>query len=145
MIIFGGNSDGKAINDVYLGNVTFYGNDYRIDVSRIVTKGKPPGPREGHTAFMKEGKMIVIGGCNFEKHICYNDIHALDMEEMPPKWIQINPNYEVNSKTPTEAPAGREGFSFIIDSDTMLLLNGCNDRGECFKDSYALELTSMLL
>lgn len=55
-------------------------------VTLLPSSAKTPASREGHTAVMVgPGSMLLYGGCNTEKGVCYDDLHELQLRVVRPK------------------------------------------------------------
>ena len=78
--------------------------------------------------------MIIIGGCDFDNHKCYNDVFSLDLSKFPYEWS------ELPSSTGLK-PSGREGFGLLIDRNKAFLFSGCNENGLCYKETYLMQIT----
>ena len=45
----------------------------------IYSYKKKPEAREGHSSFIKDDILYIVGGCNLIRKICYNNIYAADL------------------------------------------------------------------
>ena len=82
-------------NDVYSLDVRERSNGYMAEMSFKETEDedneqvKLPRSREGHVSFMIENQMMIFGGCDIQKGLCFNDVFSLDVEAHPGIWKQI--------------------------------------------------------
>lgn len=107
--------------------------------------GNLPSPREGAMITSSENGYLVIGGCNYEKHQCYNDIHIVDiqLDGIGNRKIQLTQSYVINK---TAAMSGRElgllvpisygifilgGHNYTTESELSLLLTNSDCENTC--------------
>lgn len=137
MIIFGGNLNGKTSNSLFFCDLFFQEQNILFTSEEVfpIKSSLTPNAREGHIAFMKDQRMIIYGGCNYEQQKCFSDVFALDLTNAPLyQWKLLSPAHN------SQIPISREGSAFIDLNNEILVLNGCNELGICFNDAYFMKL-----
>lgn len=81
MYVFGGNSGepstASALFEYRFGTATW---------TRIPTQNKPPEPRWGHSSFIHEQHLYIIGGC--DNILCFKDIHRISLSGLAWKKVK---------------------------------------------------------
>lgn len=136
-IIFGGNLNGKTSNSLFFCDIFFQEQNIIFTIEEVlpIASSFTPNAREGHISFIKDQRMIIYGGCNYEQQKCFSDVFALDLTKAPLyQWnlLRTAPNSQI--------PISREGSAFFKLNNEILIINGCNEVGVCFNDAYFMKL-----
>ncbi|EGC31025.1 hypothetical protein DICPUDRAFT_99360 [Dictyostelium purpureum] len=128
IILYFGGFDGKrSFNDLHALNV----ND--LSWSKVITKGIPPSPRNGHSSVLVNGRYLVIHGGCFETAIL-NDVHILDVSTFT--WF---PTTVVDLVLFNRF----QHSSNLLDSGEMITFGGCSS-GLLYSDMFNLDLRPLL-
>jgi len=138
--IFGGNLNGKPTNSLFLGEIQQIGNDFSLEIKEITfsnesNSNNTPQVREGHLAIAITDKILIFGGCDYEKQQCFSDVFAIDLNENSGflyQWTRL-------SKTKSSmTPGSRENavFFFMPDKKSLFFFNGCDIHGFCYRDGF---------
>jgi hypothetical protein len=82
MILFGGYSIGNVKNDVFQLDLL------ELKWKEINTFGAIPEPRQGFCSLFYRNKFIIIGGCDYSKKICFDEIYSLEIDNL--YWSRID-------------------------------------------------------
>jgi len=93
------------------------------------TSGKPPAPRQGHSAVILGDKMVVFGGSR--RRVWFNDVHVLDVKTL--RWTALENVQGV-------APAARSYHNAVALSENSMLVFGGNSGDAAFNDVHVLTL-----
>ena len=84
--IFGGFTQGSLMNDLFVLDM----EGVRWIKAGVV--GETPSPRENQVGLSLGQKMFVIGGCDYSKNLCYNEVWEFDIKFM--RWSMIDKDYD---------------------------------------------------
>jgi hypothetical protein len=123
--VWGGFTDGGCLQDLWI-----------LDTETLAWEvgtamGVAPSAREDHAAIVRGNEMLLLGGCNFGKRTCFNDLHVLDLDKM------IWRDEHVASAGPELAP--RESLTLTEVGGDMYAFGGCYLSQRCFSDLLRLE------
>ncbi|KAJ7527897.1 hypothetical protein O6H91_16G075100 [Diphasiastrum complanatum] len=114
VIIFGGTNGFQKINDVHI-----------LDIStqfwyHPTVQGKPPPPRESHTATLfGYDRIVVFGGSGDGDGNYLNDVHVLDLKNM--EWSRPSVKGEL--------PSCRDSHTSVVIGEQLIVYGGdCGDR-----------------
>lgn len=124
-LIFGGNGMKEVYNDMFMFNSTSF------TWNKINQTGEIPSPSSDMGYVWKnKTSLLVAGGCNYEKKVCYDDVYLLDLKLL--KWSKI-----LNKKF-SFPPRGKLALMYY--KDNLFVYGGCNlDR--CYNDLYMMRIT----
>ncbi|KAJ3039608.1 hypothetical protein HDV00_012066 [Rhizophlyctis rosea] len=136
LILFGGiTPNRKTLNDTYLFNIR------RGRWETLAVKGKPPTPRESHSADLwrgksgKESKIVIFGGMNDDwrkppEYGRLNDVAVLDLDGM--QWV--------HPKISGIQPSGRSLHTACLVNQKLYIFGGVVVRkeAELWDDAYEL-------
>ena len=120
IFIFGGTWVDDDDNSIYLNDLYTLQADVAA-WAHPVASGKPPIPREGHTASVVGSNMVVFGGAGLDaedRSINLNDLHMLNTETMTWTEPTIVPAPQVSP------PQERRYHSACVVGDEMLVFGG---------------------
>ncbi|KAI8373824.1 hypothetical protein BD560DRAFT_88975 [Blakeslea trispora] len=107
IIVIGGGDGARALDDVYLLDVSDPNSD-TLAWEKMTTSGLPPPARGYHTSNLVKDKLVVFGGS--DGHDCFDDIFVLDIENQ--RWIQIDLDRKIRRLAHTSTQVG--SYVFVI-------------------------------
>eukprot|EP01060_Flectonema_neradi_P037606 TRINITY_DN7614_c0_g1_i1.p1 TRINITY_DN7614_c0_g1~~TRINITY_DN7614_c0_g1_i1.p1 ORF type:complete len:414 (+),score=45.68 TRINITY_DN7614_c0_g1_i1:49-1290(+) len=127
MIIFGGFSGDKCLNDIYSLDLNTY------IWSKITPTGQSPCARGGHSSVVHNNSLLIFGGWDTSLKY-HNDVWKLvcDFQNSIFKWVQVTP-------TTSTIPGGRVGHRSVLCNNKMIVFGGYgSDR--YWNDVYTFDL-----
>jgi hypothetical protein len=134
MIMFGGQSSGSDLNDLWLGVTS---STQSVSFTGMTASGTPPSGRYGHVATYDPGsnRMTVFGGATGSPSPCANDLWLLDGangKSGNPTWLTLTAS--------GTAPSARQYHSAAYDagSNTLIVFGGNNCSSTYYNDVWVL-------
>lgn len=137
--IFGGFTQGNLMNDLFVLDM----EGVRWIKAGVV--GEVPTPRENHVAVPIGQKIYVIGGCDYSKNLCYNEVWEFDIKFM--RWSMTDRDYDnLIARGIAEVSGGVIYFygacllnvrcetNLFVFNTTFGCPNDCNSHGECLHE-----------
>ena len=137
ILIFGGNINGKTSKVLYICSFIHKNDAVSIDIAELTVDNIGPSAREGHISLVKDEKLLIFGGCDYERSLCYNDFYSLDLSQpltILYKWTIMR---AIADKIPVKP---RENPAYMIKSNEIVILGGCDIKGICYKDGSIVKL-----
>jgi hypothetical protein len=101
---------------------------------QLAPAGEPPPKRYGHTANMLSGqRLIVVGGQNATTQ--FNDVHMLDLSELPGTWSCLAEN-----TGPPLLPRTRHTCTQMAD-DRLIIVGGFHRHERALDDVWSLKVS----
>jgi len=84
--IFGGFTQGNLMNDLFVLDME------GVKWIKAGIVGEVPPPREYHVGLPLGQKLFVVGGCDYSKNLCFNEVWEFDIKFM--SWRKLDQDYD---------------------------------------------------
>lgn len=108
LFIIGGGDGARALDDVYMLDISNPNNEELIKWEVIQTVGTAPPARGYHTSNLVKDKLVIFGGS--DGHDCFEDVYVLDLPSKT--WTQIELDFKVSRLAHTSTQVG--SYVFVI-------------------------------